>query len=154
MTLSGTWRNAKTQVYFQPRLSNQNLTNILHTAGYNFTCCKSKFTNVWVQFPCQNLTSLTSQVMYDKIHSSPTFVKADHELQESPRESGWNLPWFITTIMLWSDATHVAQFGQVKLWPIYLYLGNLSNYARCKPSDHTVHQAAYRPTVKWCLLLS
>ena len=43
----------------QPRLSNQNLTNILHTAGYNFTCYKLKFTNVWVQFPCQNLTSLT-----------------------------------------------------------------------------------------------
>ena len=62
MTLSGTWRNGKTQVYFQPRLANQNLTNILHTAGYNFKCYKVKFTNVWVQFPCQNLTSLTPLV--------------------------------------------------------------------------------------------
>ena len=58
MTLSRTWRNGKTQVYFQPRLSNQNLTNILHTTGYNFTC----YTNIWVQFPCQNLTSLTPKV--------------------------------------------------------------------------------------------
>jgi hypothetical protein len=64
MTLSGTWRNGKTQVYFQPRLANQNLTNILHTAGYNCTCYKLKFTNVWVQFPCQNLTSLTPLVSW------------------------------------------------------------------------------------------
>jgi hypothetical protein len=30
--------------------------------------------------------------MYDEIYSSPTFVKADRELQESPRESGCDLP--------------------------------------------------------------
>ena len=86
--------------------------------------------------------------MYDEIYSSPTFVKADRELQESPRESGCDLPRVIAAIMLWSDATHVAQFGQAKLWPIYLYLGNLSKYAHCKPSKHTGNQAAYLPTVK------
>lgn len=85
--------------------------------------------------------------MYDEIYSSPAFVKADRELQESPRVSGCHLPRAIAAIMLWSDATHVAQFGQAKLWPIYLYLGNLSKYARCKPSEHAGHQAAYLPTV-------
>jgi hypothetical protein len=49
--------------------------------------------------------------------------------------------------MLWSFATHVAQFGQAKLWLIYLYLGNLSKYAHCKPSEHAGHQAAYLPAV-------
>ncbi|KIM71647.1 hypothetical protein PILCRDRAFT_82571, partial [Piloderma croceum F 1598] len=86
--------------------------------------------------------------MYNEIYSLPTFVKADHKLQEPLRESGCDLPQVIAAIMLWSDATHVAQFGQAKLWPIYLYLGNISKYAHCKPSEHTGHQAAYLPTVK------
>ena len=85
--------------------------------------------------------------MYDELYSSPAFVKADRELQESPRDSGCDLTQAIAAIMLWSDATHVAQFGQAKLWPIYLYLGNLSKYARCKPSEHAGYQAAYLPTV-------
>ena len=32
--------------------------------------------------------------------------------------------------MFWSDATHLATFGMVKLWPIYLLFGNLSKYVR------------------------
>jgi hypothetical protein len=85
--------------------------------------------------------------VYDELYSSPTFVKADRELQQSPREAGCNLPRAIAAIMIWSDATHVAQFGQAKLWPIYVYLGNLSKYIRSKPSEHAAHQAAYLPTV-------
>jgi len=30
--------------------------------------------------------------------------------------------------MLWSDSTHLASFGNASLWPIYLYIGNLSKY--------------------------
>jgi hypothetical protein len=79
--------------------------------------------------------------IYDEIYSSTTFVKADRELQESPKELSNDLPRVIAAIMLWLDTTHVAQFDQAKLWPIYLYLGNLSKYTRCKPSEHTEHQA-------------
>jgi hypothetical protein len=91
--------------------------------------------------------------VYNKIYSSPAFVKADCELQKSPRDSGCNLSQVIATIMLWSDATHVAQFGQAKLWPIYLYLGNLSKYAHFKPSEHAGYHIAYLPTINHCFLL-
>ena len=49
--------------------------------------------------------------IYDKIYSLPAFVKADCKLQEYPRDSGCDLSQVIATIMLWSDATHVTQFG-------------------------------------------
>ncbi|KII83440.1 hypothetical protein PLICRDRAFT_58395 [Plicaturopsis crispa FD-325 SS-3] len=45
--------------------------------------------------------------------------------------------------MFWSDATHVAQFGQSKLWPVYGYFGNQSKYTRCKPSSRAAHHVAF-----------
>lgn len=92
--------------------------------------------------------------IYNEIYSSPTFVQADRDLQNSPKEPGCDLPRAIASIMIWSDATHVAQFGQAKLWPIYLYLGNQSKYARCKPSEHAAHHAAYLPSVTYIYSMS
>ncbi|TEB34882.1 hypothetical protein FA13DRAFT_1707097 [Coprinellus micaceus] len=32
----------------------------------------------------------------------------------------------VAAIMLWSDSTRLANFGTAKLWPVYMFLGNLS----------------------------
>ncbi|KAJ3569072.1 hypothetical protein NP233_g5289 [Leucocoprinus birnbaumii] len=47
--------------------------------------------------------------------------------------------------MLWSDATHLADFGSASLWPIYCYFGNQSKYERLKPSNFAAHHIAYIP---------
>ncbi|KIK72621.1 hypothetical protein PAXRUDRAFT_798128, partial [Paxillus rubicundulus Ve08.2h10] len=47
--------------------------------------------------------------------------------------------------MFWSDATHLAQFGQAKAWPIYLFFGNLSKYLRGSPSLGACHPIAFIP---------
>jgi Plavaka transposase len=53
----------------------------------------------------------------------------------------------IVWIMLWSDSTHLAQFGTASLWPIYMYIGNLSKYVRVRPSAYAAHHLAYLPSV-------
>ena len=50
-------------------------------------------------------------------------------------------------MMVWSDSTHLAEFGNASLWPIYLFFGNQSKYSRAKPTDFAAHHIAYMPKV-------
>ena len=63
----------------------------------------------------------------------------------------------LIALMIWSDATMLAQFGNAQLWPIYLYIGNQSKYSRAKPSSFAAHHVAYIPKVAllrvWYVLL-
>ncbi|KAJ7185362.1 hypothetical protein C8R46DRAFT_377085 [Mycena filopes] len=49
--------------------------------------------------------------------------------------------------MFWSDSTHLANFGNAKLWPIYMLFGNLSKYIRAKPNSGAEHHVAYIPSL-------
>lgn len=53
---------------------------------------------------------VTPECVYDELYTSTSFLNADRELQNSPQEPGCTLPRVVCAIMLWSDATHVAQF--------------------------------------------
>ncbi|KZT33115.1 hypothetical protein SISSUDRAFT_993397 [Sistotremastrum suecicum HHB10207 ss-3] len=85
--------------------------------------------------------------VYGELYSSNSFVRAHEALMNSPREPNCDLPRAIAACMFWSDATHVAQFGQAKLWPCYLAFGNQSKYERCKPSANASHHFAYLPSL-------
>ena len=53
----------------------------------------------------------------------------------------------MAALMFWSDSTHLANFGTAKLWPIYMFLGNLSKYTRSHPTAHACHHLAYIPSL-------
>jgi hypothetical protein len=53
----------------------------------------------------------------------------------------------IIAILLWSDSTHLTSFGTASLWPVYMYVGNLSKYVRGRPNAHAAHHIAYIPSV-------
>jgi hypothetical protein len=57
------------------------------------------------------------------------------------------LEQFIIGLLIWSDGTALAQFGNAEMWPIYLYIGNQSKYERAKPNSQTSHHIAYLPKV-------
>jgi hypothetical protein len=61
-----------------------------------------------------------------------------------------DLETFIIALMIWSDSTHLAQFGTASLWPIYLYIGNQSKYTCAKPTSMSAHHLAYLPKVRCC----
>ena len=78
-----------------------------------------------------------------ELYTSPAFIDAHRELQNSPKELGCDLPRVIVSLMFWSDATQLTAFGSAQLWPLYLFFGNDSKYLRCKPSCHLCEHVAY-----------
>lgn len=64
-----------------------------------------------------------------------------------PKDPECKLERIIVSLMTWSDATQLANFGTAKLWPIYLMFGNLSKYVRSQPSSGACEHIAYIPSV-------
>ncbi|KAH9914268.1 hypothetical protein B0H21DRAFT_896115 [Amylocystis lapponica] len=85
----------------------------------------------------------SAERVYGEMYNSEVFVNEDIRLQNSPREPGCDLPRAIAGLMFWSDATHVSQFGQSKVWPNYMYFANQSKYVRARPSAEAAHHVAY-----------
>lgn len=63
-----------------------------------------------------------------ELYNSEAMVLEYEKLAARPRAPGDNLEIAIAGIMLWSDSTHLAQFGNASLWPIYLFFANQSKY--------------------------
>ncbi|KAG2063384.1 hypothetical protein BDR04DRAFT_1123294 [Suillus decipiens] len=92
-------------------------------------------------------TSVKIRVPADgSLEDAPEFSVPEHNrMRSQPRENGCTLETVVAAIMLWSDSTHVASFGTASLWPIYLFLGNQSEYVRGKTFAFAAHHIAYIP---------
>ncbi|KAK1217968.1 hypothetical protein PQX77_019354 [Marasmius sp. AFHP31] len=53
----------------------------------------------------------------------------------------------IVAIMLYSDSTQLANFGDASLWPGYLTFANWSKYVRLKPSSLAMNHIMYFPSL-------
>jgi hypothetical protein len=86
--------------------------------------------------------------VYSEIYTGD-FWNAEYEkICEIPRSGDYShLEPYIVGLLLWSDSTSLAQFGNAELWPIYLYIGNQSKYERAKPNSLSSHHLAYLPKV-------
>lgn len=78
------------------------------------------------------------------------YAKIHAKNQQGPHS---DLEALLVALMIWSDATLLAQFGNAQLWPIYLYIGNQSKYSRAKPSSFAAHHIAYIPKVCFALFI-
>jgi hypothetical protein len=85
--------------------------------------------------------------VHGELYTSSAFLDAHRELQVSSGEPGCELARVVVGLMFWSDATHLATFGNAKLWPCYMFFGNESKYRRCKPSSKLCSHVAYFQTV-------
>jgi hypothetical protein len=82
-----------------------------------------------------------------ELYTSEAFLKAHHELQDSPSDLGCDLPWVVLGLMFTSDGTQLTAFSNAKLWPVYLVIGNESKDQRSKPSCQAFKHIAYLETV-------
>ncbi|KAJ3753135.1 hypothetical protein EV360DRAFT_74757, partial [Lentinula raphanica] len=88
------------------------------------------------------------QRVISEAYSSNRALELEQEVYETlPKPANPNVETVIAWLMLWSDSTHLANFGTASLWPIYMYFGNLSKYTRCKPSSYAAHHIAYIPKI-------
>jgi Plavaka transposase len=85
--------------------------------------------------------------VHGELYTSPAFIDAHCSLQNSPLEPGCDLPRIVVALMFWSDSTHLTNFGNTKLWPLYMFFRNESKYRRCKPSCNVCEHVAYFETV-------
>ena len=87
--------------------------------------------------------------VYSEVYTSDAMLEAERDLQEKLKTiPGPQLETFIVAMLLYSDSTHLTSFGFAALWPMYLFIGNLSKYTRAKPTSFSAHHLAYLPTVR------
>jgi hypothetical protein len=88
--------------------------------------------------------------IYSEVYTGDAW-NAEYEKIRGASQQGPNsdLEAFIIALLIWSDSTSLAQFGDAQLWPIYLYIGNQSKYDRSKPSSFSSHHLAYIPKVRF-----
>ena len=72
--------------------------------------------------------------VYGEVYTSDAFLEIQ---QQIPKHSTQDIKdgihkSVIAPIMIYSDSTNLAHFGSASLWPIYMYLGLLSQYIRSK----------------------
>jgi hypothetical protein len=89
--------------------------------------------------------------VFGEAFTADAFLVFDEEIRAIPREPGCDAIPTVVGMMLWSDLTHLTNFGSASLWPIYLSFGNQSKYARAKPTSFASHHVAYIPSV--CLFV-
>ena len=83
--------------------------------------------------------------IWSELYTADAFIAEHEKIQSQLQEGGYEN--VIVGLMLWSDSTHLTSFGNASLWPIYLYIGNLSKYTRAKPTSFSAHHVAYIPKV-------
>jgi hypothetical protein len=83
--------------------------------------------------------------IYSELYTADAFLEEHDKIHAQPRKC--NLETFVIPILIWSDSTHLASFGTASLWPMYMFIGNLTKYTRCKPSSFSAHHLAYIPKV-------
>ncbi|KAI0081503.1 hypothetical protein K474DRAFT_1635827, partial [Panus rudis PR-1116 ss-1] len=83
--------------------------------------------------------------IHGEVYTSSSFQQVYDDLQKLSTEPGCELPRDIAACMLYSDSTHLAEFGNATLWPAYLSFGNQSKYERARPSSFAHHHIAYFP---------
>jgi len=75
------------------------------------------------------------------------FLEMDKEIQASLCEPDCMLERVVSPIMLWSDSTHLVNFGTASMWLVYAQFASQSKYTCVKPTAFASHHIAYIPSV-------
>ncbi|KAG1767493.1 hypothetical protein EV702DRAFT_1203702 [Suillus placidus] len=88
--------------------------------------------------------------IFDELYASDAWLEAQDNIQKLPKEPNCSLERVIAGLMFFSDATHLANFGTAKAWPLYLYFGNLTkcgNTVDGSKVEHTLGEGSWVPMV-------
>ncbi|RPD71051.1 hypothetical protein L226DRAFT_469154 [Lentinus tigrinus ALCF2SS1-7] len=82
-------------------------------------------------------------------YNSDAMLDEDEKIRKMPRIAGDapEVEYAVLPLLLWSDETCLSNFGMAKLWPIYMYFGNISKYVRGCPTEFAAHHVAYIPSL-------
>ena len=87
--------------------------------------------------------------IYGEAHSSDVAVRFYEEIKGIPPPPDQpDIQSVVVLLMLGSDSTHLASFGTVSLWPVYVFFGNDSKYDTSKQSAFPAYHLAYFTKVR------
>ena len=129
-----------------PGLMHRSVTEIIRTtwaspesADFHYV----PYRQFWSNSPSGN-----AERVYGELYTSDAFNEVHEELQRQPPEPGCSLERVVCALMAFSDSTHLANFGDASLWPLYLYFGNQSKKECCMPTSFAEH-VSYFPKVRF-----
>jgi hypothetical protein len=88
--------------------------------------------------------------VFSEVYNSDVFIEEHDNVQRAPLppdQPDCKLEKVIVALMVWSDSTHLANFGTAKLWPIYFLFGNVSKYISGQPNSGACQHVAYIPSL-------
>lgn len=102
-------------------------------------------------FPSRSVTQPSSdsppECLYGELYTADAMIAEQKKLESQCSEPD-DIEPVIAAIMLYSDSTHLANFGTASLWPMYAFIGNQSKYIRAKPTSFAAHHLAYISKVR------
>ena len=88
--------------------------------------------------------------VFSEVYNSDVFIEENDNVQRAPLppdQPDCKLEKVIVALMVWSDSTHLANFGTAKLWPIYSLFSGISKYIRSRPNSGACQHIAYIPSL-------
>jgi hypothetical protein len=131
-----------------PGLHFQKLTTIIQAAFKSPLASKFHYSPFRLLHKCPN--SGEEQRVFSELYNSNAFLKEHDSVQHAvlpPDDCDCKREKVVAALMFWSDTTHLANFRTAKLWPIYMFFGNLSKYIRSEPSSQACYHLAYIPSL-------
>ncbi|KAJ7053101.1 hypothetical protein C8F01DRAFT_1330682 [Mycena amicta] len=83
--------------------------------------------------------------VHGEAYTADAVLEYEEEIRNRPDAADCQLETVVAIWILYSDSTHLANFGTASLWPIYGWLANISKYVRVKTSKFAAHHLAYLP---------
>jgi uncharacterized membrane protein len=74
-----------------------------------------------------------------ELYTADAMLAEDKNIKAAHWVPGCTLETLVAAIMTWSDSTHLANFGNASLWPIYMFIGNLLKYTCAKATSFSAH---------------
>jgi hypothetical protein len=141
-------QNTRSQFIDIPGLHFRKLTTIIQAAFTSPLASKFHYSPFRLFHKCA--ISGEEQRVFSELYDSDAFLKEHDLIQRTalpPDDPDCKREKVVAALMFWSDATHLTNFGTAKLWPIYMFLGNLSKYIRSEPSSQACYHFAYIPSL-------
>ena len=88
--------------------------------------------------------------VFSEVYNSDVAIEEHDKIQRAPLppdEPNCKREKVVFGLMIWSDSTHLANFGTAKLWPIYSLFSGISKYIRSQPNSGACQHIAYIPSL-------
>ncbi|KAF5316669.1 hypothetical protein D9619_006659 [Psilocybe cf. subviscida] len=88
--------------------------------------------------------------VFSELYNSDVLIEEHDKVQRAPLppdDPDCKREKIVFGLMIWSDSTHLANFGTAKLWPIYSLFAGISKYIRSQPNSGACQHIAYIPSL-------